>query len=77
MTVVHALCVLAIALGQAEPEGAPPPSQGATPPPAGEPKMRLAPPRLVPIDAGAAAKPSPRALVKEGAPALRPDRATR
>jgi hypothetical protein len=73
MTSLHALSILAIALGQAQPEPAPP---AAGEPPA--PKMRLAEPRLVPLDRpDPTAKAPPPARVKDGAPALRPDRTTR
>jgi hypothetical protein len=57
MTLVHALSILALALGQAPEEE--------------KPKPVLPEPRLVPV------KPPPPALVAEGAPALRLDRASR
>jgi hypothetical protein len=66
MTVVHALSILAVALGQqAAPEGRP------AAPPAAAPQPKLAEPRLTPVG-----PPAP-ALVREGAPALRIDRTSR
>jgi hypothetical protein len=67
MTILHALSILAISLGQAE---KPPPRED----------VPLASPRLVPIEKGEGpgAEPAPRAAkVKEGAPALALDRTTR
>ncbi|HEY6098920.1 MAG TPA: hypothetical protein VIW03_05795, partial [Anaeromyxobacter sp.] len=65
MTILHALSILAISLGQPEP-----PQQGETIP--------LANPRLVPVERGAAPeKPASPMKVKEGAPALALDRVTR
>jgi hypothetical protein len=71
MTLVHALSILAVALGQAAaPEGRP-----AAPPPAAEegraPPITLAEPRLVPV------KPPAPARVAPGAPVLRLDRTSR
>lgn len=65
MTPLHALTLLALTLGQAEP---------AAP---GE-RIPLSNPRLVPVERSEApAKTPPPAKVKEGSPALRPDRTTR
>ncbi len=75
MTVLHALSILAVALGQAQPvEPAPaPPGPGEAPP-----RIELTEPRLVPLERpDPRAKAPPPALVKEGAPALHPDRTTR
>jgi hypothetical protein len=77
MTFLYALSILAVALGQAQPvEPAPPaPAPSETPP---APKMRLAEPRLVPLERpDPTAKAPPPAKVKDGAPALRPDRTSR
>ena len=64
MTILHALSILAISLGQAEP-----PRQGEIPP---------ANPRLVPAEKPETPpKPPPAAKVKEGSPALALDRTTR
>jgi hypothetical protein len=79
MTILHALSILAIALGQAQPpqpEPEPAPATPAPEPPA--PKMRLPEPRLIPLERpDPAARPPPPALLPDGAPALRPDRTTR
>jgi hypothetical protein len=71
MTLVHALSILAVALGEA---AAPAERSPGPPPAAGERRpdpIVLAEPRLVPVS-----PPAP-ALVREGAPALRPDRTSR
>jgi hypothetical protein len=66
MTPLHALSLLALSLGQAEPAA-----------PAGE-RIPLSSPRLVPVErAEPPAKAPPPAKVKDGAPALRPDRISR
>jgi len=69
MTFVHALSILAVALPQASP------SEPALPAPAAQPappqQIPLSEPRLIPV------KPSPPALVPEGAPVLKLDRTSR
>ncbi len=74
MTVVHALSLLALALGQAEPPPPParPPAAVAEPAPPVQP-LPLAEPRLV----AAPGKQAAAALVKPGAPALVPGRTSR
>ncbi len=72
MTFAHALPLLAIALGQAGPEGGPVPD--APPAAQSERQAPLPPPRLLPVPRPeAAAKPPPPMKVKEGSPVLRLD----
>jgi hypothetical protein len=70
MTILHALSILAISLGQAErPQEAPAPAE----------EIPLANPRLVPLEKGERpeVRPAQPSKVKEGSPALQLDRTTR
>jgi hypothetical protein len=77
MTLLHAVSILAVALHQAEPAEPPAAADPAKTPDAPQ-TIRLTEPRLVPLTRpDPAAEAPPPGAVKDGAPALRPDRRSR